>query len=283
MSKLPVRVYAPNAVSLSPVNMLKLLWKDILSSRDLAYQLTKRDISAQYRQSYLGLFWAFFTPLFNSFTWIFLQMTGIIKLADTGIPYPAYVFSGTILWQIFVESINTPLQQVNSAKSILAKLNFPREAILLSGFYKVVINAGIKVGIMIPVVLLFGVVPDWKLVFFPLVVFSFILAGFAIGVLITPVGTLYSDIGRMVPMVTQVLMYLSPVVFMMPTEGITATIFKWNFTTPLLVTARDLLSGGDLQWLFYFVMVNIVALFVLVLGLIIFKITMPVLIERMSA
>jgi lipopolysaccharide transport system permease protein len=92
MSKLPVRVYAPNSIAQKPSKLLKDMWRDLMASRDLAYQLTKRDISAQYRQSFLGIFWAFFTPLFNSFTWIFLQMTGIIKLADTGIPYPAYVF-----------------------------------------------------------------------------------------------------------------------------------------------------------------------------------------------
>jgi lipopolysaccharide transport system permease protein len=84
-------------------------------------------------------------------------------------------------------------------------------------------------------------------------------------------------------MVTQVLMFLSPVVFMMPESGITATIFKWNFTTPLLMTARDVLSGGDLQWFLYFSIVTLVALFVLFFAWIVFRITMPVLIERMSA
>jgi lipopolysaccharide transport system permease protein len=36
---------------------------DIFSSRFLAKQLAIRDIKAQYRQSYLGIIWAFLTPL----------------------------------------------------------------------------------------------------------------------------------------------------------------------------------------------------------------------------
>ena len=37
--------------------------KDFFGSHFLALQLAKRDISAQYRQSYLGIVWLFITPL----------------------------------------------------------------------------------------------------------------------------------------------------------------------------------------------------------------------------
>ncbi len=275
MSKLPVKIYAPNSASQHPFKMWGVMFKDLKASQGLAYQLTKRDISAQYRQSLLGLFWAFFTPLFNSLTWIFLQSSGTVNIADTSIPYPAYVFIGTMMWQIFTESIASPIQQVQASKSILSKLNFPREAILLSGLYKVLFNAAIKILILIPILFYFGVFPDWKISLLPLVIFSFVLVGFAIGLFLTPIGTLYTDIGRAIPIVSQLMMFLSPVVF--------TYTFKWNFTTPLLMTAREVLSGGDLQWFLYFSIVTFVALFVLFFAWLVFRITMPVLIERMSA
>ena len=280
MSKLPVKIYSAKKVAKLGYGA----WiKDFKASKGLAMQLTRRDIKAQYRQSLLGVFWAFFIPLFNSMTWIFLQMTGIIKLADTDIPYPLYVFIGTMLWQIFTESIVSPIQQVNASKAILSKINFPREAILLSGIYKVLFNAFIKILILVPVVFIFGVVPDWTVVLFPFAVLSMVLVGFTIGLWLTPLGTLYSDIGRVIPMVTQLLMYLSPVVFMIPTTGISAIIFKWNFITPLLMTARDFLTAGNLEWLNYFLIVNGITLVVLLFAWFVFKITMPVIIERMSA
>ena len=36
---------------------LKNIFKDISNSHFLAFQMAKRDIQAQYRQSYLGIFW----------------------------------------------------------------------------------------------------------------------------------------------------------------------------------------------------------------------------------
>lgn len=283
MTRLPVRIYSSESVVVKPRKLLTAMFVDLKASRELAYQWTKRDISAQYRQSILGIFWAFLLPLVNSLTWIFLQFTGVIQLADTGIPYPVYVFSGTLLWQIFTESISSPIQQVNASKSVLSKLNFPREAILLSGIYKVLFNAVIKMVILIPIIFLFGIVPDWKIMFFPLAMLSMVLVGFSIGLLLTPIGTLYTDIGRLIPMGTQFLMFISPVVYLAPATGIGALIFKWNFTTPLLMTARDFLTAGSLEWLNYFLVVNAVALVVLFFAWVIFRVTMPVLIERMSA
>ena len=200
-----------------------------------------------------------------------LQFSGVIKLADTGIPYPVYVFSGTLLWQIFTEALSSPIQQINASKGVLSKLNFPREAILLSGIYKVLFNALIKVIILIPIVFLFDIIPDWKIILFPLAVLSMILVGFTIGLILAPIGSLYTDIGRLIPMGAQFLMYLSPVVYAIPVTGIGATLFKWNFTTPLLMTARDFLTAGNLEWINYFLIVNGIALVVLLFAWFVFK------------
>jgi lipopolysaccharide transport system permease protein len=89
--------------------LIKESLKDIVSSRFLAKQLAIRDIKAQYRQSFLGIIWAFITPLSTALVWIILSKSGAVKLSETGVPYPVYVFSGTLLWSIVVDSINAPM------------------------------------------------------------------------------------------------------------------------------------------------------------------------------
>ena len=76
--------------------MVKSMWKDLISSKDLSLQLAVRDIKAQYRQSILGILWAFLLPLANTLIWMYLQGTGIINVGKTEIPYPVFVFTGTI-------------------------------------------------------------------------------------------------------------------------------------------------------------------------------------------
>lgn len=278
-----VTVYTPEALLLSPRRLLKDMRADLAASTGLARALAIRDIRSQYRASMLGYLWAFLTPLFSTAVWVFLSYSGVIRVAQTDIPYPVYVFSGTMLWQIFTEALGSPLAQIIASKGMLSKLNFPREALILSGFYKVLFSALIKVAILVPTVLLFGVTPDARLLLFPVAVIVLIITGISVGLLLAPLGTLYSDIGRFIPMVTQMLMYLTPVVFAMPAAGMLARIFSANPMTPLVLTARAWLTGGEALMLPYFCSVAAGVLVLLVLALLWYRITMPVLIERISS
>jgi lipopolysaccharide transport system permease protein len=136
---------------------------------------------------------------------------------------------------------------------------------------------------MTSVQLIMGVIPGWGLLLFPLAVFSLMLAGTALGLMLTPVGILYTDVGKGLPLLMQFLMYLTPVVFPVPTSGWAASLFQHNPLTPLILTARDLLTGFSPDHWAAFVSVNIGMLILLGLMWVVYRAAMPILIERMSA
>ena len=277
-------VYTPDSSLANPFTMGRAMIGDLWEGRELAWRLTVRDISAQYRQSLLGILWALILPLANTAVWLFLNGSGIVTIQDTAIPYPVYVFAGTMLWAIFMDSINAPMGQTSSARAMLAKLNFPREALLLAGVYKTLFNAAIKIGLLLLILPFFKVNPGWGLAWFPMGVLSLVLAGTAIGLFITPVGMLYSDVGRALPLVRQFLMYVTPVVFPMPKGGgLVAKVFVLNPVTPLIINARAWLTGQSPEFFAYFVGVNLVALGLLFVSWVGYRLSMPILIERMSA
>jgi lipopolysaccharide transport system permease protein len=242
-----------------------------------------RDIKAQYRQTALGLLWAFILPLAHTLTWIFLNASGIVTVRETVLPYPVYVFTGTMLWAVFMDAVNAPLPQTMAAKPMLAKINFPREALVVSGICQTLFNAGIKIVLLLAVLAVMGIWPGWGLLWFPLGLVSLILAGTALGLLITPVGLLYTDVGKSLPLLLQFLMYLSPVVFAMPSGGFAALIYKLNPMTPLVLNARNWLTGQPPEFLAYFAAINLLLLALLLAVWVVYRAAMPILIERMSA
>ena len=280
---LPVTVYTPDSSLASPAKMLRDMLRDLRASRELAWRLAVRDISAQYRQAFLGILWAFILPLANTLVWVFLSGSGIVSVGETALPYPVYVFTGSMLWAILMDAINAPLQQTTAAKAMLAKLNFPREALVVSGIYQTLFNAGIKIVLLLAVLPFIGVDLGWNLLLFPLGLLSLVLVGTAVGLLLTPVGVLYTDIGKGLPLLMQFLMYLTPVVFPMPKEGFAATIFTLNPLSPIILTARDWLTGFSPEHLLYFLAVNAFAALLLLGVWIVFRLAMPILIERMSS
>ena len=276
-------IYTPDSSLANPFVMTKAMLVDLWAGRELAWRLTVRDISAQYRQTFLGILWALILPLANTVIWLYLNGAGIVVLQETDIPYPVYVFAGTMLWAIFMDAINAPMGQTGSARGMLVKLKFPREALLLAGVYKTLFNASIKIGLLLCTLPFFDVRPGWGLALFPLGVLSLILVGTAIGLFITPVGMLYTDVGRALPLVMQFAMYATPVVFAMPASGLAAKVFAANPLTPLILTARNWLTGGTPEFLGYFLAVNAVAVLLLAVSWIGYRLSLPILIERMSA
>ncbi|WP_418513602.1 ABC transporter permease [Corallibacter sp.] len=263
--------------------LLKASLTDMYRSRFLARQLAERDIKAQYRQSYLGILWAFVTPLATAAVWIFLNNSGTVRLSDTGVPYPVYAFSGTLIWSIIVASINSPMQSTNAAKGILTKINFPKEALLLSGIYKLLFDSAIKILLLVAFVFVFGVGFHYSLLLLPFAVLAAVLFGSTLGLFLTPLGLLYKDISKIISFGMQFLMYVTPVVYAIPKTGIMKTLMTYNPITPIILTTRDLVVGFQPEFLNYFIGVLAVCVPLLFLGLVIYRIAIPIIVERLSA
>ncbi|SHI37946.1 lipopolysaccharide transport system permease protein [Mesonia phycicola] len=278
-----VKIYQKEQ-SLSFFKIIKESLQDIYASRFLSRQLAERDIKAQYRQSILGIFWAFVTPLATAFVWIFLRSSGTVEVTDTGIPYPLFAFTGTLLWSIIIESVNSPITSTNSSKSILSKINFPKEALIISGAYKVLFNSLFKFLLLLVFLFYFGVGFHPTLLLFPIGIVIMVFVGNTIGLLITPIGMLYNDVAKAIKFGFQFLMYVTPVVFAIPAkEGIMKTIMEWNPFTPLILTVRGLGVGNipaDLTY-FWIVLGGCVPLFLI--GLVFYRISIPIFVERLSA
>jgi lipopolysaccharide transport system permease protein len=283
MSDLAVRVYTPESSLSHPRIMLRDMFFDLRRSFDPALRLAVRDIRASHRQAFLGILWAFIMPLANTVTWVFLSYAGIISVGDTELPYAVYVFTGTMLWSIFTDAMGSPMAQTSSAGGLLTKLNFPREALVLTGLYKSLFHTAIKASMLIAALVVVGLNPGWGLLLFPLGILSLMLVGTVLGLLITPFGMLYVDVGRVVGFGMQFLMYVSPVVFPMPKEGWAAVLFTINPLSPLILMTRNWLTGFPPEYLTYFLAVNAVALALLLVVWVAYRLALPIIVERMSA
>jgi lipopolysaccharide transport system permease protein len=276
------KVYTPEPLLRHPVVMLREIAADVWAGRELAWRLFLRDLRAGYRQTLLGYVWAFLPPLVAAATFIFLQSQGITRIEVVGIPYAAFALMGTLLWQIFVDALTSPSASLGAAKAMLVKINFPREAVLIGGLYMVIFNALIRMLLIAAVMILWKIPIGPTLAFLPVALLGLLAAGCAIGLIITPVSALYGDAARAIPIVAGFWMLLTPVVYPPQMGGIAGWLATWNPVSPLIITARECLTGQALSVMGPFFFVTAGSLLVILLGLIGFRIAMPHLIERMG-
>ncbi|MCT7969415.1 ABC transporter permease [Laspinema sp. D1] len=276
-------IYTPQSELRHPKRMFRQMWRDLLAARSLAWRLMIRDISAQYRQSFLGIAWAFIPPIAMAVGFTLAGNARAISIGETDIPYPAYVMFSTALWQTFVESLQGPVQASTDAKPMLARVKFPREALILAKLGEVGFNFGIKMILICALFLIFRVPVSWTIILAPVALIHLILLGTFFGILLAPLGLLYKDVSKGLTMLTGLWLFITPVVYPVPNEGTFATIVKLNPVTPLLVTTRELATTGILSQQTGFWVASLFTLLGLVVTWVGFRIALPFAIERVSS
>ncbi len=278
-----VTVYTPASQMRTPGLLVRSMWRDLAASRELSWRLFIRDLSAQYRQSVLGVLWTFAPPIVTSLIFIVLQSKRVISFGETDIPYPVYVLVGAILWQVFAESLQAPLKSVTAAKPMLAKINFPREALIVSAIFSVLFAMLIRLVVILGALVIFQFPVTWGFLLAFLPVLMLLLLGICVGLLLTPFGMLYADVGTSLPVVTQLLFFVTPVVYPPPQFFPLSLITKLNPVSPLLVGARDLITKGTIELSAPLLTVGGMTVLFLLLGWAVYRVALPIVIERMSA
>lgn len=276
-------VYTPESRIRRPLQLWREMRCDLLASRELAWRLMVRDISAQYRQSFLGVFWAFVPPIVAAVGLTLASNAKVLNIGTTDLPYPAYVMFSMALWQTFTEALNGPIQAVVAAKPMLARINFPREAIILSQLGQVCFNFGIKLILIAGLFLLFQIPVSWTVILAPVALVHLIALGTALGLMLAPIGALYEDISRGLTLAVSAWLFFTPVIYPPPKTGLFAALVQWNPVTPLLVTVRELATTGVVSAPIHFWLASLLAIVGLLFSWLIYRIAMPFVIERISA
>lgn len=248
----------------------------------LGYRLAARNIKAKYRMSVLGLLWALLPPLATAGIWIVLQSQQVVAFQDLRVPYPVFVLMGTLLWQIFSESITFLIQNLQQNRSLLTKINFPREALIYSAGGEILFNLAIKLVLIVLTLVVFKIPLGLSLVYSLIGIFGLILLGLMIGLLLSPLALLFKDIQLGLPLALQFALYLTPVIYPEPAyQGITK-VLAYNPVIPLLHNSREWLLGHHPKvGSFFLILLGTGVLFLL--GLVLFKLSMKIIIERIGA
>jgi lipopolysaccharide transport system permease protein len=257
--------------------------RDLLAARGLAWRLFVRNTSARYRQTFFGYAWAIAPPLVSTAIFVFLSRSGVFTVSNAGVPYVPFLLTGLILWQTFVDALGSPLRMVNQSREMLTKINFPREALVLAGILEVLFNFLVR-GVLLAGALLWfhvGLTPSALL--FPLGLLAIVGVGLAIGVMLVPLGVLYQDVEQALGLVVSLWFFVTPVFYPAPSSYPASLTMLLNPVSPVLDSTRAWILGVPALHLTGFLGVGAGAIVILLAGWVVYRLALPVLIERMSA
>ena len=266
-----------------PIKLVSSIFNGFVDGRELAWRIFIRNLNSLYRQTLLGLFWAFLPPLANTAIWIFLKSQNVFEMGNTNVNSTVYILTGMILWQAFVDAFQVPAEILNKNRNMISKLNFPRESLVLVGFGEVMFNLMIRLLLLVPAFWYFDISVNAGVLLAPIAIIFMVFFGIALGTFLMPVGSLYKDVGRLISMFIPFWMIITPLIYV-PPETYPGTLLNWvNPASPLLLVSRDLLLMGESSHMAIGLIFGGLSIPLLILALMVYRVSLPILIERMPA
>ncbi len=240
--------YEPdNSLKKGYLNIFREILDEIRWNKYLTYQLFRRDFFAAYKQSFVGVFWAFAMPMFSIGTFVLLNRSGIFDVGEIDMPYPLFALLGLSIWQIFSSGLTSAAGSLASAGSMLTRINFSKKALILASLGKPAIIFLFQL-VMVGILMVFyHVVPSPSALLLPIVLIPVFLLVVGLGFLLSLFNAFAKDVGNGLQMVMTFFMFLTPVLYARPQEGMLGTVTRFNPMHYFVSAGRDIMVYGSIR------------------------------------
>jgi lipopolysaccharide transport system permease protein len=210
-------------------------WPELWSYRELLGFLIWRDAKVRYKQTVLGAAWAILQPLMTMllFTVLFGRWA---KMPSDGAPYSLFAFAGLIPWTFFANALGSSAGSLVGNTHLISKVYFPRVLISLSSLGTGLIDLLVALAVMLGMMAWRGTPVTWHLLALPPLILLTAAIAFGVGSGLSALNVMYRDIRYVVPFLTQLWMFASPVIYPMT---LVPQRWRWAFYLNPMAAAID--------------------------------------------
>jgi lipopolysaccharide transport system permease protein len=215
-------------------------WRELWAYRELLGFLVWRDLKVRYKQTVLGAAWAILQPLMTMavFTILFGRWA---NMPSDGLPYSLFAFAALIPWSFFANAFAATSGSLVGSTHLVSKVYFPRLLIPLSSLGAGLMDVVISLAVMLVMMQFYDVAMTWQLLALPLMIVLTLAIAFGVGAAASSLNVMYRDIRYVVPFLTQIWMFGSPVIY--PVSLVPAE-WRWAYYLNPMAGAIDGFRGA---------------------------------------
>jgi len=183
--------------------------REIRRYKYLILQLTRRDILARYKRSFLGVAWTMLNPLgmMIILSVVFSQLFSSVK------SYPAYILSGLIAWNFFAQSTNAAMSGLVWGGSLIQRIYIPRTAFGVSAVGTALVNLVFSIVPLIFVMLVTHTAIHISILFLPVSILLLACFSLGIGLILSTMAVYFPDVAEMYQIILLAWFYLTPIIY----------------------------------------------------------------------
>lgn len=216
--------------------------RELWERRDLLHLLIWKSVSGAHRQMALGALWILLQPIFQMVVFTLVFGT-VLQIDSEGIPYPLFLFSALLPWQLFAESAKASTQSLLANLDLITKVYFPRFLIPLTAVTGRLVYFLPNLLILFVMALAYGYPVTGMLLLLPVYILAAAVAGLVVGLWLSCLSVRFRDVSHVIGYALSLFMYATPVIY--PTAAVPERWQAWYRLNPL-VTIIDGFRGSFL-------------------------------------
>jgi lipopolysaccharide transport system permease protein len=191
----------------------KNYWRDLWGYRELLYFLAWKDILVRYKQTTVGVAWAFLRPIvtISIFTLISNKVAGAAPAGE--VPTVLLVSAGTLVWSLFATAFADAGNSLVGNASLISKIYFPRLLVPASTLAVGFVDFSIALSILAVLMAWHQYLPDYRVLTLPLFILLALAASLGAGLWIAALTVKYRDFRFIAPFIVQIGFFLSPIFY----------------------------------------------------------------------
>lgn len=186
--------------------------KRLRSYRELILTFTYRDIRIRYKQSHVGILWVLIQPVVTMLI-LTIVFSKFARINTGNIPYSIFAFSALLPWNLFAGSLSAAVPSLVANMGLVSKIYFPREVIPISVVLARMFDFIIISIFFVCMTIFYKVGISKYLLFLPVLMLIQLALTLGIVFLGSALNVIYRDVSQLVPLVLQIWMYLSPIIY----------------------------------------------------------------------
>src|SRR3989338_2285098 len=224
-------------------------FKEVWRYKELLYFFVWRDLKVRYKQTIVGIGWAVFQPFMTMVVFSFF-FGKLIQVPSDGIPYPIFVYTGLLFWQLFSSALGDTSNSLIANASIVTKVYFPRIILPLADTANKFVDLFFASLALMYLMFHYGYVPELSgILLIPVLLAITSATAVGAGLILASINVKYRYIRYILPFFMQLLLFLTPVIYPASIAGKYAWLLSLNPMTGVIKAARaGLLHTGSIGW-----------------------------------
>jgi lipopolysaccharide transport system permease protein len=180
--------------------------------KDLVWTLSLHRIKVRYKQSVLGILWAFLQPISMMLVFTFI-FSLIARMPSEGIPYAIFAFTALLPWNYFSTSVVNATSSLVKDAQFVTKVYFPREILPITYIIAALFDFAIASTLLAVLMIYYRIALTVNVLYVIPILLVLTCFALAISFIFSATQVRFRDIGMAVPLLLQLWLFATPVIY----------------------------------------------------------------------